>query len=148
MNIGIIGTGYVGTTTAACFADIGHDVWCYDINQEKINTIKSGKSGIFEPGLDDLIVKNRTRIHCLDNIIELNQCDLIFVCVGTPSAEDGSLDTTYVRDCISMLCNVLDQDVLIVIKSTVPVGTCKSIFEDVRIKQKKKISILHQIQNF
>ena len=85
MKISIIGTGYVGSVTGVCFAEMGHQIYFMDIDQTKLNAINSGKSPIFEPDLDDLLVKNRKRIITTTDISEaVNQTDLTMICVGTP----------------------------------------------------------------
>jgi UDPglucose 6-dehydrogenase len=85
MKISIIGTGYVGTVTGVCFAEMGHQIYFVDIDQKKLNAINSGKSPIFEPDLDKLILKNRKRITTTTDISEaVNQIDLTMICVGTP----------------------------------------------------------------
>jgi UDPglucose 6-dehydrogenase len=96
----MIGTGYVGLVTGTCFADIGHTVYCVDKNEEIIDRLNSGKSPIYEPGLDELIKKNHRskRLFFTSNILDaLKKTDIIFICVGTPSIKNTSaVDLSYV----------------------------------------------------
>ena len=99
MKISIIGTGYVGSVTGVCFAEMGHQIHFVDIDQTKLNAINSGKSPIFEPDLDDLLVKNRKRITTTTDISEaVRQTDLTMICVGTPQKTDGSSDLRFIID--------------------------------------------------
>lgn len=130
MNIAIVGTGYVGLVSGACFAEMGIDVTCVDINPEKIKCLLNGEIPIYEPGLDDLVKRNveAGRLHfttdlttCLDNV------EVVFSAVGTPPDEDGSADLQYVLEVARTFgCNIKKYTIL-VIKSTVPVGTAKKV---------------------
>ena len=93
MKICMIGTGYVGLVSGACFADLGNTVWCVDKNQKKINILKNGKSPIFEPGLDEIVKKNfQAKILKFTTVLETagKRSDIIFICVGTPTKKESS----------------------------------------------------------
>ncbi|OXS77030.1 UDP-glucose 6-dehydrogenase [Lysinibacillus sp. KCTC 33748] len=126
MNVGIIGTGYVGLVTGAVLSDIGHVVTCLDINEEKINTLKKGQSPIYEPGLDEILARNiaASRLCFTTNAQEaFAQADIIFISVGTPQGEDGAADLSYIEQAAKDIAINVDHDVIVVVKSTVPVGT-------------------------
>jgi UDPglucose 6-dehydrogenase len=130
MNIAIVGTGYVGLVTGTCFSEMGINVTCVDVNEEKINQLKQGIIPIHEPGLEELVKKNyqagRLRFttdlkSCLDDI------EIIFSAVGTPPDEDGSADLRYVLDVARTIGQNIRQYILVVTKSTVPVGTAQKV---------------------
>lgn len=130
MNIAIVGTGYVGLVSGACFAEMGIDVTCVDINPEKIKCLLSGEIPIYEPGLDDLVKRNveAGRLHfttdlttCLDNV------EVVFSAVGTPPDEDGSADLQYVLEVARTFGRHIKKYTILVTKSTVPVGTAKKV---------------------
>ena len=130
MNIAIVGTGYVGLVSGACFAEMGIDVTCVDINPEKIKCLLSGEIPIYEPGLDDLVKRNveAGRLHfttdlttCLDNV------EVVFSAVGTPPDEDGSADLQYVLAVARTFGQHIKKYTILVTKSTVPVGTAKKV---------------------
>ncbi|TAJ43685.1 UDP-glucose dehydrogenase family protein [Methanofollis fontis] len=127
MKISIIGCGYVGTVTGVCFADLGHDIVFYDVDQKKLATLSAGKAPIFEPSLEELIQKNQQRLTATSDLIQaVHDTDLTFVCVGTPSREDGSIDLTYVLSACSAIGKTLKdipQFHPIIIKSTVFPGS-------------------------
>ena len=130
MNIAIVGTGYVGLVSGACFAEMGIDVTCVDINPEKIKCLLNGEIPIYEPGLDDLVKRNveAGRLHfttdlttCLDNV------EVVFSAVGTPPDEDGSADLQYVLEVARTFGQHIKKYTILVTKSTVPVGTAKKV---------------------
>ena len=130
MNIAIVGTGYVGLVSGACFAEMGIDVTCVDINPEKIKCLLNGEIPIYEPGLDDLVKRNveAGRLHfttdlttCLDNV------EVVFSAVGTPPDEDGSADLQYVLEVARTFGRNIKKYTILVTKSTVPVGTAKKV---------------------
>ena len=130
MNIAIVGTGYVGLVSGACFAEMGIDVICVDINPEKIKCLLNGEIPIYEPGLDDLVKRNveAGRLHfttdlttCLDNV------EVVFSAVGTPPDEDGSADLQYVLEVARTFGRNIKKYTILVTKSTVPVGTAKKV---------------------
>ena len=130
MNIASVGTGYVGLVSGACFAEMGIDVTCVDINPEKIKCLLNGEIPIYEPGLDDLVKRNveAGRLHfttdlttCLDNV------EVVFSAVGTPPDEDGSADLQYVLEVARTFGRNIKKYTILVTKSTVPVGTAKKV---------------------
>jgi UDPglucose 6-dehydrogenase len=124
--IGVIGTGYVGLVTAAGFAELGNDVWCIDIDVDKIDRLNRGEVPIYEPGLAELIAANRERLHFSTAIAEaLDHARLLFVAVGTPPTYSGDADLSAVHAVVNSM-PVSDHHAL-VMKSTVPVGTGESI---------------------
>lgn len=131
MKIAVIGTGYVGLVSGTCFAEIGHQVSCVDISVEKIAALKSGRSPIYEPGLDELIARNADagRLHFTTDLAEaVAGADAVFIAVGTPSrAEDGEADLTYVHAAARDIARAVRGQTVVVAKSTVPVGTGDSL---------------------
>jgi UDPglucose 6-dehydrogenase len=124
--IGVIGAGWVGLVTAACFADLGHDVWVRDVVQEKIDTLSKGDVPIYEPGLSELITKNTERLHwTLDMGEVVDNAELLFCCVDTPPTYSGDADLSRVMKVVEEIGD-LDSHALIM-KSTVPVSTGRSI---------------------
>ena len=127
MNITVIGTGYVGLVTGACFSKMGNKVYCVDIDAEKIDNLKNGIMPIFEPHLAT-IVKNSSKMGDLiftTNIKQaLDDTDIIFIAVGTPMAEDGSANLDFVFSASRDIALNITHDSLVVVKSTVPIGTC------------------------
>ena len=130
MNIAIVGTGYVGLVSGACFAEMGINVTCVDIDQNKINKLLSGIMPIYEPGLDEVVERNvkagRLKFTtdlttCIDNV------EVIFSAVGTPPDEDGSADLRYVLDVARTVGRNMKHHIILVTKSTVPVGTAKKV---------------------
>ncbi len=129
MDILIIGSGYVGLVTAACFASMGHIVHCFDIDQEKIAQLRRGISPIYEPGLQELMQQsvqgNRLFFH--HTYPKLKTIDVAFLCVSTPSNEDGSCNTSYLEKAAIDLAKHLEETTLIVNKSTAPIGTTRKL---------------------
>lgn len=126
MNIGIVGTGYVGLVTGACFSAMGMNVTCIDIDKKKIEALKAGEIPIYEPGLKDIVKKNTSngRLHFSTSLKEvLDTLNVVFIAVGTPPGEDGSADLSYVLNVASEFGQNIKKYTLLVIKSTVPVGT-------------------------
>lgn len=126
MNITVAGTGYVGLVTGVCLSEVGHCVTCVDNNQDKIDLLNKGKSPIFEPGLDELMVKN-SREGKLSFTVDYRkayaQSEVIFIGVGTPENADGSANLNYVYTVAQQIAESVERDCLVVIKSTVPIGT-------------------------
>lgn len=130
MDICIIGSGYVGITSAAVLADLGHDVICVDKDQEKIHSLQKGECPIYEPGLKELIHKNRNRLqfsYDIDNAIQ--QSPVIFIAVGTPSTSSGKTDLKYIYSVIDLLVPAITSYKTIITKSTVPPGTNQLLYE-------------------
>ena len=130
MNIAIVGTGYVGLVSGACFAEMGIDVTCVDINPEKIKCLLNGKVPIYEPELDTLIQKNMRAGRLsfgTDLGAVVNSVDVVFIAVGTPPDEDGSADLQYVLEVARTFGRNIKKYTILVTKSTVPVGTAKKV---------------------
>lgn len=130
MNITVIGTGYVGLVSGVCFAEFGFDVTCVDNNLAKVESLKKGEVPIYEPGLDKLMKKNMEagRLGFSSSTKDsVKNADIIFIAVGTPSKEDGSANLDYVYSAVGELADSVNPDAVLVIKSTVPVGTTKSV---------------------
>ncbi|MDD2489142.1 MAG: UDP-glucose/GDP-mannose dehydrogenase family protein [Bacteroidales bacterium] len=130
MRTVIVGTGYVGLVTGTCFAEMGIDVICVDIDHKKIENLRKGISPIYEPGLDELIEKNvaKGRLKFSTNIADcIEGTDVIFSAVGTPPDEDGSADLKYVLDVAKQIGENMNNYCLVVTKSTVPVGTAQKV---------------------
>ena len=125
-NICIIGVGYVGLTTGTCFADLGNNVIGVDVSEEKIEELNAGGVPIYEPGLAEMIARNRKagRLTFTTSYDEgLKDADFVFICVGTPEGVDGEADLQYVRSAAETIAKKMDHPLIIVNKSTVPVGT-------------------------
>lgn len=135
MRIAVVGTGYVGLVTGTCLADSGNTVTCVDINEAKIELLKQGKIPIYEPGLSELVRRNaaagRLRF-TTDLAVAVERAELVFLGVGTPSADDGSADLSALWAVVASLAPVLGKDSIVVIKSTVPVGTNRAVAEQLR----------------
>lgn len=131
MKIAMIGTGYVGLVSGVCFSDFGHEVVCVDKNQEKLALLREGKTPIFEPGLDELMSRNiaANRLSFTDNLKDATQdAEAVFIAVGTPSRRgDGHADLSFVFGAAKEVAEVLTRPAVIVIKSTVPVGTNQKV---------------------
>lgn len=130
MNVAIVGTGYVGLVSGACFAEMGVDVTCIDINREKIDSIIKGVMPIYEPGLDDLVKRNvkAGRLHFSTDLAKvIDDVEVVFCAVGTPPDEDGSADLSYVVDVARTFARNIKKYTILVTKSTVPVGTSKIV---------------------
>lgn len=132
MNICIVGTGYVGLVTAACFAEMGNQVFCVDINHSVIDTLKNGGIHIYEPGLEDIVGRNLCdkRLNFTTDIAEgMENALFVFNCVGTPPKPDGSCDLSYVFDVASQVGRHMKDYKIVINKSTVPVGTADQVRE-------------------
>lgn len=141
MKIAIVGTGYVGLVTGACFAEMGTDVHCIDIDAKKIENLKKGILPIYEQGLEDLVKRNyeaRRLEFSTDLSAIVNDVDVIFSAVGTPPDEDGSADLQYVLQVAKTIGQHLNKYVLVVTKSTVPVGTAKLVKETIQTELDKR----------
>ena len=130
MNIAIVGTGYVGLVSGTCFADTGANVTCVDVDEQKIERLKRGEIPIFEPGLDELVVKNvkAGRLHFTTDLSTvLDDVQIVFSAVGTPPDEDGSADLKYVLQVARTIGQHMNHYLVVVTKSTVPVGTAAKV---------------------
>lgn len=142
MKVAVAGTGYVGLVTGASLAHIGHNVTCVDIDQEKINTMKKGLSPIYEEGLEELMQKNSQRLNYTTNYKEAyKDAEVIIIGVGTPEKEDGSANLNYVYDVCNQIIETIERDCVIVIKSTVPIGTNDEIEKYLKENVKDGIQI-------
>lgn len=136
MNISVIGTGYVGLVTGACFAGSGNNVICVDIDEEKIKSLKEGHITFYEPGLEDIVRKNikEKRLHFTTDLdYAITNSSVVLIAVGTPPKEDGSADTSAVIDVAQSIGRSLDNYKVIVTKSTVPVGTTEMIRDEIKM---------------
>lgn len=130
MNIAIVGTGYVGLVSGTCFAEMGVNVTCVDVNEEKIRSLQEGKVPIYEPGLDEMVTRNvkEGRLHFTTDLKEcLDDVSVVFSAVGTPPDEDGSADLQYVLAVARTFGQNIKKYTVLVTKSTVPVGTAKKV---------------------
>ena len=130
MKVVIVGSGYVGLVTGTCFADVGIDVTCVDIDQNKIDKLKQGIIPIFEPGLEEMVKRNmsKKRLHFTTSLKDaLEDAEVVFSAVGTPPDEDGSADLQYVLAVAREVAEHMNDYVLMVTKSTVPVGTAEKV---------------------
>tara|TARA_B100000900_G_scaffold274757_1_gene234794 strand:- start:166 stop:1518 length:1353 start_codon:yes stop_codon:yes gene_type:complete len=130
MKISIFGTGYVGLVTGTCFAEMGNDVLCVDIDKAKVDALRDGHIPIFEPGLEDLVTANVAKQNLqfsTDTAAGVDHGDIIFIAVGTPEDEDGSADLQYVLSVASSIGQHMTSPKIIVDKSTVPVGTADQV---------------------
>ncbi|MEJ7710753.1 MAG: UDP-glucose/GDP-mannose dehydrogenase family protein [Pyrinomonadaceae bacterium] len=141
MHIAVVGTGYVGLVTGACFAEFGVNVTCVDIDAEKIKRLLDGQIPIYEPGLDQLVAKNSSagRLHFTTDLASaVQQALVIFLAVGTPPKEDGSADLQYVEEASRSIAKHMNGYKVIVTKSTVPVGTGEHLRKIISDSQPKK----------
>ena len=130
MNLCIVGTGYVGLVSAACFAEMGNSVCCVDVNPDVVDMLNAGKVHIYEPGLEKMVARNREegRLTFTTSLAEgLAQARVAFITVGTPSREDGSCDLCYVHQVASEIGQTMTGPLVVVDKSTVPVGTADEV---------------------
>ncbi|HEX6314091.1 MAG TPA: UDP-glucose/GDP-mannose dehydrogenase family protein, partial [Gemmatimonadaceae bacterium] len=134
MNISVVGTGYVGLVVGACLAETGNDVICADTNEEKIEGLKNNVIPIFEPGLDDLVGRNQKqgRLNFTTDVASaIRRADVVFIAVGTPPDEDGSADLRHVLNVAETIGKHMGRELVVVTKSTVPVGTAARVSEAV-----------------
>lgn len=130
MKIAIVGTGYVGLVSGACFAEVGINVTCVDIDSDKVQRLKKGIIPIYEPGLEDLVKRNTAegRLHFTTSLSDcIGDVEVVFCAVGTPPDEDGSADLRYVKDVAATFGQLIDRYTIFVTKSTVPVGTARIV---------------------
>ena len=135
MKIAIVGTGYVGLVSGACFSEMGVDVTCVDIDKDKIEGLQKGNIPIYEPGLKSIVLRNHEaeRLHFTTDLTSvLNEMEIVFIAVGTPSDKENNADLTYVMKVANTIADHMEKHLLIVTKSTVPVGTSFRIREVIR----------------
>ena len=141
MKIAIVGTGYVGLVTGTCFAEMGTEVFCVDVDKNKIDNLKKGIVPIYEPGLDELVARNMQagRLHFTTELKEcLDEVEVLFSAVGTPPDEDGSADLKYVLEVARTVGRYMNKYILVVTKSTVPVGTAQKVKRAIKDEQAKR----------
>jgi UDPglucose 6-dehydrogenase len=141
MNIAIVGTGYVGLVTGTCLAETGAKVYCIDIDEQKIENLKKGIIPIYEPGLEPLVKKNveQNRLFFSTQLKEvINDCESVFIAVGTPPGEDGSADLSYVLSVASEIGKYMNDYQVVVTKSTVPIGTANKVKAQIQSELEKR----------
>lgn len=141
-NISVIGVGYVGLVTSTCFAELGNNVTALDINEERVANLKKGILPIYEPGLEEVVERNvkSGRLHFTSSYKEaLKEAEFVFIAVGTPEQNDGGADLQYVESAAREIAQHMDHELIIINKSTVPVGTGDWVKETVKKYQKKEI---------
>ena len=142
MKIAVAGTGYVGLVTGVCLAEHEHEVTCVDVDQNKIDIMRQGISPIYEPGLEELMKKNMERLtFTTDYASAYKDADVIFIGVGTPEKKDGSANLTYVYTVAEQIAESITKDCVVVVKSTVPIGTNDKIEAFIKSKVKDGIKV-------
>ena len=148
MKISVIGCGYVGLVSGVCFADSGHIVTCIDNDEKKIQLLKDNKVPIYEPGLDELLLKN-VRSNNLRFDLNINEnirdSEIVFIAVGTPTGENGEANLSFIHQCANEIAEFISPNTFIIIKSTVPVGTCDEV--EAIITKKSKHSKFTVVSN-
>ncbi|PRX55292.1 UDP-glucose dehydrogenase family protein [Flagellimonas meridianipacifica] len=152
MNLTIIGTGYVGLVSGTCFAEMGNTVTCIDVDEKKIDNLKNGIIPIYEPGLEPMVkrnVANKTLHFSTQLSKNLEKCDIAFIAVGTPMGEDGSADLKYVLQVAKEIGQHMQHSLIVVDKSTVPVGTADKVRETIKQQlDERKLDIdFHVVSN-
>ena len=145
MKISVIGTGYVGLVSGTCFADNGNDVWCVDIDAKKVERLKGGDVPIYEPGLDQMVKRNveAERLKFTTDLKEaIDQTSIVFICVGTPPRDDSGPDMKYVYAAVEQIAEVMTSHKVIVMKSTVPVGTAAEVRRRMEAKTKLEFDVV------
>lgn len=144
MKITVVGTGYVGLVTGTCLSEVGHSVTCIDIDQNKVNKMRAGISPIYEPGLGELMNKNlqENRLFFTTNYEEgFKGAEVIYIAVGTPEKEDGSANLSFIEQVAKDIASHIERDVIVVTKSTVPVGTNDWIKEVIQTNLDKNLKV-------
>lgn len=144
MKLTVAGTGYVGLVAGVCFAEKGHDVTCVDVDEKKVKLMESGISPIYEEGLEELMQKNNAagRLHYTTDYREAyRDADAIFIGVGTPEMPDGSANLNYIATVSRQIAESVEQDCLVVVKSTVPVGTNDKVEQFIRDFLKRDVTV-------
>ena len=137
MNIAIVGTGYVGLVSGTCFSELGLNVFCIDVNEQKVENLKKGIVPIYEPGLERMVLRNMesNRLNFSTDLKSiLDDVDVVFIAVGTPPGEDGSADMRYVIEVAKTIGQNINSYKLVVIKSTVPVGTSERVRNTIQLE--------------
>lgn len=149
VKVAVAGTGYVGLVTGVCLAEIGHEVTCIDINEEKIDLLNKGVSPIYEPGIEELMSKNiqDKRLQFTTNEADVyGDADFIFIAVGTPENPDGSANLSYIMNVAISIATYINEHTIVVIKSTVPVGTNEMIRQLIEENSPESFNI-HVVSN-
>ena len=145
MKIAIVGTGYVGLVSGTCFAEMGVDVTCVDVDAEKVARLQHGQVPIYEPGLEEMVLRN-SRAGRLKFTTDLTEClddvEIVFSAVGTPPDEDGSADLSYVLEVARMFGRHINKYTVLVTKSTVPVGTARRVREVIMRSEECRSNIM------
>lgn len=142
MKITVVGVGYVGLVTGVCLAEKGHTVSCVDIDDRKVALLKLGIAPIYEPYLEDLMVKNMERLNFTSNHKEaFKDADVIFIGVGTPDNDDGSANLSYIKEVAIQIAKFVEKDCIVVIKSTVPIGTNDMIEDLIKTNLFNNVSV-------
>ncbi len=152
MNLTVIGTGYVGLVSGTCFAEMGNKVTCIDIDKTKIDKLNQGIIPIYEPGLEPMVkrnIENKTLFFSTDLSANLKDCDVAFIAVGTPMGEDGSADLQYVLQVAKEIGQNMEHSLIVVDKSTVPVGTADKVKESIQkeLDKRNKDIEFHVVSN-
>ena len=145
MNIAIVGSGYVGLVSGACFAEMGMNVTCIDVDENKINNLNKSIIPIYEAGLEEMVIRNKNdeRLSFTTDLAScINRMEIVFIAVGTPSDQDGSADLKHVLNVAHTIGSSMDKYMVIVTKSTVPVGTSFKVREVIQAElDKRKVDI-------
>jgi UDPglucose 6-dehydrogenase len=142
MKIAVAGTGYVGLVTGVCLASKGHDVICVDIDEDKVKCMQAGKSPIYEPGLSELMVESMEHLaFTTDYESAYKEADVIYIGVGTPEKSDGSANLSYVYAVAKQIASSVQKDCVVVVKSTVPIGTNDKVEAYIRDKRANDVNI-------
>lgn len=142
MKIAIAGTGYVGLVTGVVLAHLGHDVTCVDVDEKKVETMRKGISPIYEPGLEELMAANMERLtFTTDYASAYRDAEVIYIGVGTPEKRDGSANLTYVQQVIDQIAATVERDCIVVVKSTVPIGTNDKLEQRLREKLAHPVAV-------
>lgn len=142
MKVAVAGTGYVGLVTGVALAHIGHNVTCVDVDENKIEIMRSGKSPIYEDGLEELMNEDKERLtYTTDYKMAYKDADVIFIGVGTPERIDGSANLDYVKTVVRQIAETVEKDVVVVVKSTVPIGTNDKVEEYLKKNVKKGLKV-------
>lgn len=142
-NITIIGAGYIGLTTGVCFANAGHKITLVDVDKEKIKMLENGKSPIFEPGLSELLTESFSNLSFTTNYDEgLKNAEIVFIAVTTPSKINGEADLSFVKSASESIGKSMKSDLVIVNRSTAPIGTGKMLEKIIQSKTKYKVSVI------
>lgn len=142
MNLAVAGTGYVGLVTGVCLASVGHKVTCVDVDEKKVEVMSQGKCPIYEPGLEELMQEHLNNLtFTTDYKMAYKDADVIFIGVGTPEKKDGSANLAYVYTVAEQIAESIEKDCVVVIKSTVPIGTNDKIEELIKSRVKAGINV-------